>query len=39
MKAKVVALAILAVLIVAGGVYAGGSKDSGGLTIKNDYIF
>ena len=34
MRVKVVVLAVLAAMVLAGGVYAGGSKESGGLTIK-----
>jgi len=34
MRVKVVVLAVLITLVVAGGVYAGGKKEAGGLTIK-----
>ena len=38
MKSKMVILAVLAVLILAGGVYAGGNKESGGLTLKEGVL-
>ena len=38
MKSKVVVLAVLTALIAAGVVFAGGGKDSGGLTIKSGVL-
>ena len=34
MRTKIIVLAVLAVLVFSGGVYAGGGKESGGLTIR-----
>ena len=34
MKTKIIVLAVLAILILTGGVFAGGNRQSGGLTIK-----
>ena len=38
MKAKVAVLTVLAIVILAGGVYAGGGKESGGITIEKDVL-
>ena len=38
MKVKNVVLVVLAVLLLAGAVYAGGNKDSGGLTLKKGVL-
>jgi len=38
MKAKAVFMAVLAVLLVSGVVFAGGKKDSGGLTLKQGVL-
>ena len=38
MRSKLVVLAVLAILILAGGVYAGGGKEAGGFTIEKGVL-